>query len=357
MTKTAPPGTPYEPLAAYLSFPFPGIASALPPASDVTPEALCALLDSWGTSPLAAHNLHNLPAQVPGVLGGVKECLTQRRELPMAMAQLLKWERGAREACTILADAGLPPGVALKGGSARYMDYPHPHLRSASDLDILLPRVAVDRGVVALQDAGFSVVVTAPHRGHTARRGHHVLLRREDTLVELHRSVDYHDHALLRHPVLALRGCGMPQLHPWLLAPCPGDALLVAAAHSLKHGLLVPLRSLVDVHLCLRRSDLDLADTVARAREAGLLAVLAQMAAQCLLLSGHETAGHHHLARFLPAVAARVFAAGRVGGNALPDGPLRKLVAHALLTPGWRMTGRLVGRYATRRALDFVASI
>ncbi len=356
MTALLTPGTRYPALLAALSFP--GL-QRLPASIGPQPSQrdMASILVAMGTSPSCQWNLTAGPlatGSLPPILSGLLDELEEQREKNRAIAHLLRWEDGVREGCMLLARAGLPHPIVLKGGAAKYTLYPLPHLRTSADLDLLLPREQVPEAVELMERGGFQLVVTDVRRPYTARHGHQVMLRRGHTIVELHRSIDNLARPSLSYERLLLDSVPLPDLHPWLRGPSPVDSLLIAAAHALKHGLLVSLRDLVDIQLALESSTLDEPLLHRRVREAALEQALAFLALQAGSLSGRWTARHSSLAMALPWTGA-LFGEWRYGGNSLGDGFLRKLLAHLFLTPGTASTQRLLTRFIHRRGMDLMA--
>ncbi len=357
MTQQWQPGKTYPPLGAALSFP------GLHHLPQMTMEArgvgdLARSLRSWGTSGSAYWNLTEGPlAQdaLPELLTPLRDELRDGREKSEAIAHLLRWEAGVRESVALLRAAGLSPPLVLKGGSSKYALYPVPYLRTSSDIDLLLPEGEVEEAVRALSGGGYTLVVTDRRRPHTAVHGHQVMLRRGRTVVELHRALDNLRRPSLSYGELFSSASPLAALDPWLHEPSIECLLLIAAAHSLKHGLLIPLRDLVDVQLALESSPLDESLLKSMAREAHLHETLSFLALQAGALSGRWTPLHSSLAESLPTGARLFYNEWRQGGNKLGDGAIRKLVAHAALTPGSDSTRQLVARFVQRRLRDFLA--
>ena len=141
MTATLRPGTAYSALLAALSFP--GVRR-LPGATgqEASSGSLAAQLVAMGTSAscqwnLAEGSLHG--TGLPPLLLALQKDLEESREKQWAMAHLLRWEEGVRKGCDLLSEAGFPHPIVLKGGATKYTLYPSPHLRSSSDVDLLLP--------------------------------------------------------------------------------------------------------------------------------------------------------------------------------------------------------------------------
>ncbi len=356
MTSSLPPGTPFSDLAAALSFP--GVLS-LPTFQSSTSSAaqLVDQLLMMGTAPTGHWNLTEgaLAQQpLPPLLDTLRELLVARREKQMAVAHLLRWERGALKSSALLKNAGLSSPLVLKGGAAKYALYPTPYLRTSADLDLLLPAAEVDPAIGVMEQAGFTLVATDHRRPYTARFGHQVMLRRERTIVELHRSVDNLERPSMSFDALIDESRSITGLDPWLRGPSPEVALLIAAAHALKHGLLLPLRDLVDVQLALEDAHLDVDLLLTRAKEADLDQVLAFLASQAGSLSGRWTSRHSAAVEALPEATNLSFKEWRYGGNAMSGGFPRILLAHLQLTPGTASTRRLLARFVNRRVRDLL---
>lgn len=358
MTSPMVPGRPYPALPAALSFPsLRHLAVARDPAAST--EDVLTQVTAMGTGPACLWNLTEGPlAQEPlsVVLTALRDRLRDGREKPRAVAHLLRWEKGARDVCEFLARASLPAPLVLKGGATKYTLYPAPHLRSSADLDLLLPPDVVRPAVAALEGIGYAPRSVA-RREWTARHGNEVMLTRDGHVVELHRTVDYHDWPALSYPVLMQEATELPQLHAGVFAPGLADTCLIAAAHALSHGLLVPLRDLVDIQLALEHPKFDLPALQARAHASGLHLVLAFAVLQAGTLSDRWTPAHSALAQALPGYPDWLLSEWRYGGLTLPDGRIRLLAANLLLVPGISRSLRLTGLYLRRRWRDLLDNV
>ncbi len=360
MKRGLPPGAPIAPLVALASLPLADIEAAGPRLAG-RPADLADLLPRTrlhGTEVAAAANLDRWVAH-PTLAWCDSESLRKERIAIRhgAVAHLLGWEKGAREVIDRLTEAGHSPPLVLKGGAAKYRLYPEPHLRPSADLDLLLPADEVAGAAERLAAAGFSPLISDPARPWTALQGHHVGLARGKTVVELHRTVDYHDNPVLRYAALVPDAVPLSGLHPGALAPSDAGNAVVAAAHALKHGLHVPLRDLVDLQLWIQAPDGNVERGLELAKAAELDRALAWLARVCGLLFGRWTPAHDLLAAHLPLPAGAWLDPWQQGGCPLPDGPARRLAAHLLLTPGLRPSLRLVGRFAHRRIRDLSTAL
>jgi hypothetical protein len=356
MTQPRHPGSIYPALAAALSFP--GI-SHLPSAllQTFAVDQLPLQLSSLGTAPSAHWNLTEGPlarVELPPSLTPLYELLDSQREKTHAIAHLLRWEAGVKKSAALLREAGLSSPIVLKGGSNKYTLYPTPHLRTSSDVDLLLPLREVELATKALTRSGYSLVVTDRRRPYTAVHGHQVLLRKGPAIVELHRAIDNLGRPSFSYDELLSDASPLASLDPWLYAPTLESSLLVAAAHALKHGLLIPLRDLVDIQLALETQPLNETLLKSRAKDTHLHEVLAFLVLQAGTLSGRWSPLHSSLVEALPTTATFVYDEWRHGGNGLGDGSLRKLLTHAALTPGSSSTRRLLTRFVQRRLRDFL---
>jgi hypothetical protein len=123
----------------------------------------------------------------------VRQCLETLLELNGRRNELLL--EGLEAAIDSLNDEGITP-MLLKGAAALVEGlYPHPGMRIASDLDLLVREVDLDRADAALERAGFAAQASDPSFD---AHPHHLPLRAHTQLrvgVELH-----------RHPVPAAIG-------------------------------------------------------------------------------------------------------------------------------------------------------
>ncbi|MBM4372870.1 MAG: nucleotidyltransferase family protein [Deltaproteobacteria bacterium] len=167
--------------------------------------------------------------------------------------QGLVWERLAREALTLLA-GGSPP-ILLKGAGARAVLYEDPAERHSVDLDLMIPEDSEREALKALEAGGWCDEVSRP-----SPRWHVHAMWKEGPLgglsVEVHRTLDNPERSAIGYALLAPLCRRVETLGRVCLVPEAPAQLIVAATHALRHGLDLPLKSLVDVHLgveaCLR---------------------------------------------------------------------------------------------------------
>ncbi|HEV7590895.1 MAG TPA: nucleotidyltransferase family protein [Longimicrobium sp.] len=86
-----------------------------------------------------------------------------------------------------LEERGIPVAV-YKGPGLALQAYGDPALRLFGDLDLLVPRAAIDGAVAALQELGFAQqpFASEDQRRAVLRDGHHLTLTRAPVVIELH---------------------------------------------------------------------------------------------------------------------------------------------------------------------------
>lgn len=148
----------------------------------------------------------------------------------------------------------LPPGVPailLKGAALRTLIYKDaPQVRACHDLDILIPSEELEQVERSLLAAGFeSGLKPMARTWHTRNlwyRGY-----RGIWLLELHTTLDSRERSVLGfHSLLPFCKPG-PGLPAQVLVPDFHANVFVSAVHALKHGLDLPIKSLVDIHCLL----------------------------------------------------------------------------------------------------------
>jgi len=166
------------------------------------------------------------------------------------------WERTVRVALAAIPSDVTP--ILLKGAGARVMIYEDPGDRISADLDLMIPKGtdATVRSVLEAAGWGVGTAVRAP--------GWHVYgLQRSTPLgsleLEFHRTLDNPERGRIDYETLAPHCSELEVMGRACLVPNPAAQLLVGATHALRHGLNVPLKSLVDVHrtmeICLAAGD------------------------------------------------------------------------------------------------------
>ena len=168
----------------------------------------------------------------------------------------LVWERGAREG--LAAFPGHVRPILLKGGGARFVLYDEPAARTAVDLDLMVPQGNEARVRSALDAAGWRDEMPDPSvRWHVHALCHPTPLGTMS--LELHRTLDNPERGRIDYETLAPHCSELVVMGRACLVPNPAAQLLVGATHALRHGLDVPLKSLVDVHrameICLAAGD------------------------------------------------------------------------------------------------------
>lgn len=224
------------------------LALALPIAgrdADREIAGLCGRSLDWGLVLDSGHRVGALPllgaaieragAAVPeAVRSACQEALTRgmMRVLVATRAML-----GLRDA---LHGAGLP-FLVLKGLPLACEIYPHPGLRPIGDLDLLVPRAAVDDALEALRDRGYQPRPGSLPVGFFRRHHFHITLVREGQRglpVELHWDTQP-SFSLSRIPVaefwararpLAIRGAD-------LTVPGREESFLYLSQHLMRHVL------------------------------------------------------------------------------------------------------------------------
>lgn len=218
------------------------LAAALTP--DVDWSSLVAQASRHGVAPIVHGHLHALgPERTPtealaALAGDARACVALNLRLRDELSRLL-----AAFAC-----AGIP-ALPLKGPVLADRLYAAPLLRTAGDLDVLVPAADVVRAGRALEALGYA-------RSPDAEQGadYHTIYTREAgaVVVELHHDVGERHvsgldvHALWR-AATRTSWRGRPV---WEMA-LP-DLLLYLAVHAVKDGL-ASLRALVDIALLVER--------------------------------------------------------------------------------------------------------
>jgi len=212
---------------------------------------------------LAGLDLEALP---PEVRSRVRE---QRRAF--TLRSLLDAEELQRAAAAIRA-AGIRPVVVLKGPALDTLAYGGPGLRSAADLDLLVPRVGADEACAALGAAGWRL--RDPEQSRRFHRPHHfhdIFVSPRGGLLELHwdlgRATDpFH----LSAEAFLARARPADGHQEWLWTS-PADLLLHGAAQALLEGYARLLR-VCDADRLLRRlgTEIDLEELRGAAQRSGL---------------------------------------------------------------------------------------
>jgi len=226
------------------------------------------------------------------------------------------------------------------------------------DLDLMLPKGREALSRASLESAGWEDEVD---RRSSSWHVHGMSIRTPlaTMSMEIHRTLDNVERGRIDYEALAPCCREMEILGRPCLVPEPAAQLLVGATHALRHGMDVPLKSLVDVHravtLCSReRSSVPLLD-----RSPGAKATLGVMLRLCHALFGTDVPPdwRHDLAP--PAFSAPLLFLSldhRVPGFARAplnrSRYLRRLWFQSLMTGstavmarvGWAWVGRRMGR-------------
>jgi hypothetical protein len=177
-----------------------------------------------------------------------------------------------------LAAAGVDV-LLLKGAGLAYTAYPSPHLRPRADVDVMLPRIALERAERTLEAAGWARAVEPEAELITAQR--HYVLAKPPAFAE---QLDLHWKIAIPQifgdtiafEELRSRAVPVAALGPHARTLSAPDGLFVACLHRVAHHQdMVDLLWLWDIHLLASR----LSDEE-RARFSGL-AARASMRAVC----------------------------------------------------------------------------
>ncbi|MBX9814122.1 MAG: nucleotidyltransferase family protein, partial [Sphingomonas sp.] len=218
------------------------------------PAATAALSDAGWTELIAiaraeqligtlAHRLHglDLPPRVAGLMAAARASAEQQRQAAL-------WE--AEMARRALAPLDVPV-VLLKGTAFVAAGLAAGVGRSIGDLDILVPRAALDRVEAALFAAGWEWVKPDPYDDAYYRRWMHelppLIHKTRDRMIDVHHTI----LPLTARPTPdaeALIAASVP-LENGLRVLSPSDMICHAAAHLLADGDLAGgLRNLWDIH-------------------------------------------------------------------------------------------------------------
>jgi hypothetical protein len=144
-------------------------------------EALRELAGSHGLLPLLGPFLATFGAAAAPLRPAIRgRSLDDTRSALALTAELLPVVRR-------LEERGIPV-AAYKGPALALQAYGDPSLRLFRDLDLLVPRAALDGAVAALQELGFALQPFASEEQRRAvlRDGHHLALTRAPVVIELH---------------------------------------------------------------------------------------------------------------------------------------------------------------------------
>lgn len=179
----------------------------------------------------------------------VRDRLTDASRLADHHDRMVRWEvaclRGA-----LGPDA--PPVVLLKGAAYTMAGLPLARGRMPTDLDVLVPRAALERVEAAALAHGWQPVKTAPYDQRYYRDLMHELppLRHGErgTVLDIHHTIAPPAGRLRIDPA-PLWAAARPLGQPGLLVPAPTDLVLHAVIHLFHDGEIAgALRDLVDIH-------------------------------------------------------------------------------------------------------------
>ncbi|PKN54315.1 MAG: hypothetical protein CVU56_27175 [Deltaproteobacteria bacterium HGW-Deltaproteobacteria-14] len=172
-----------------------------------------------------------------------------------------------------LSRAGVTRVALLKGAATAHTLYDRPLQRFRRDIDLLVAPEALPDVVVALLADGWREDVSVPDRarGMGAARAWPLVLDLPigEIGCDLHQRIFDGGYAAVDPAGVLSRA--RPGLAP-LPVPSSEDTLLVTAAHIAKGGFGEPLKAWVDLWRAATHTDLDVAATLARAREWGVRA-------------------------------------------------------------------------------------
>ena len=273
---------------------------------------------------LAGLDLETLP---PEVRSRVRE---QRRAF--TLRSLLDAEE-LKSAVTAIRAAGVSPIVVLKGPALDALVYGGPGLRSAADLDLLVPRAGADEAGAALSASGWRLRdPEQSRRFHRPYHFHDIYVSRRGGLLELHWDLGRASDPFRLSAESFLARARPADGHSDWLWTAPADLLLHGAAQALLEGYARLLR-VCDADRLLRRlgAEIDPADLRRAAGQSGLgpaLWMLVELARELL-----HTPGDPWAAELAPRPAARLAlraldpARLLVSRQALDHSSLRRLYA------------------------------
>lgn len=216
-----------------------------------------------------AHRLDGLPMPdaVAHILAGARASAEQGRVAAL-------WE--AEMARRVLAPLGCPL-VLLKGTAFVAAGLAAGQGRSIGDLDILVPRGALDDVEAALIAGGWEWVKPDPYNDAYYRRWMHelppLIHRERDRMIDVHHTILPLTARITPDPAAIIADSAL--LENGLRVPSVPDMLVHAAAHLFADGDLAGgMRNLWDVHRLIEEFGLD--DAAARAAHHGLSAEMAR---------------------------------------------------------------------------------
>ncbi|MFH1533068.1 MAG: nucleotidyltransferase family protein [Pseudomonadota bacterium] len=266
------------------------------------------------------------------------------------------WEQTASSALTALP-GGVRP-ILLKGAGARTLLYDHPGDRTCVDLDLMLPKGREALSRASLESAGWEDEVG---RRSSSWHVHGMSIRTPlaTMSMEIHRTLDNAERGRIDYEALAPCCREMQIMGRPSLVPDPAAQLLVGATHALRHGMDVPLKSLVDVHRAVTLCSREQLFVPLLDRSPGAAATLGVMLRLCHALFGTDVPPVWRRDLAAPVLSAPLLFLSldhRVPGYARApfnrSRYLRRLWFQSLLTGspavmarvGWAWAGRRLGR-------------
>ena len=206
-----------------------------------------------------------------------------RKAQEAAVRHDMVWEQAATRALSALPGGDRP--ILLKGAGARTLLYEHPGDRSCVDLDIMLPPGSEALSRAALEAAGWEDEVgRRSPLWHV--HGMSITTPLATMSLEIHRTLDNSERGSIDYEALAPSCLEMEVMGRPCLVPDPAAQLLVGATHALRHGLEVPLKSLIDIHLAAAACDSDESSIDVVRQAPGAAASLGVMLRLCQSLFG-----------------------------------------------------------------------
>lgn len=314
------------------------------------PAGVLEALDSRGLEQLLSQ------AKGQGVLYAVCRALpasTATREAREgAVRHDMVWEQAASRALVDLG--GEAPPILLKGAGSRYLLYDEPGDRTCVDLDLMVPAMREPIAQASLEARGWAV---EPGRSS----GWHVIgLSRSTALaslsLELHRALDNPERGSIGYAALAPLCREMEVLGRRCLVPEPPAQLLVGATHALRHGLDVPLKSLLDIHRAVAACAGTVDELAPLQKGPGALATLGVMTRICAALFGTDVPPAWRRRLAPPALAAPLLAltidpqvSGYVRAPFSRNKHLRRFWLQSLLTGSPRVMWKVTKAWLHRR--------
>jgi hypothetical protein len=309
-----------------------------------------------------------LSLQGLGLLNDLPDRVAPQLEAECAIARenerMLRWEVNRIQRALRAIEV---PVVLLKGAAYTFADLPAAAGRVSSDVDIMVPKAALDEVEPALLRAGWEAVKLDPYDQRYYRTWMHELPplchRDRHTLVDVHHTILPETGRL--HPDARDLAAAARPIGDGLLVLAPIDMVLHSAAHLFQDGDLDGgLRDLVDLDSLLTHFGQDESfwrELVPRAQRLDLLRPLYYALRFCDKLFGCP-------------IPADVLRASEVGA---PPSPVRRLMdaltERAIVPDGWetprrttrlarfllyvrshwlRMPPLLLARHLTRKALS-----